>query len=288
MGSCDACDKKCNASEKQPNETDEQYRLRQAVAQRMCRIKRKYIVLSGKGGVGKSTVAANLAMTLASRGQKVGVLDVDFHGPSIPRLFGLDGAVPGGGPEGIEPVPYGAVKVMSIGFMLQKPEDAVIWRGPMKYSAIRQFLGEVNWGDLDCLIIDSPPGTGDEPLSVVQVIGNADGGIIVTTPQQVAINDVRRSVSFCRQVDLPVIGVIENMSGFACPHCKTVTPIFSEGGGEALAREMQVPFLGRVPIEPEIVRACDNGTPYIEAFRDSVTAGVFNTIAAELIGKVNG
>ena len=254
---CESCKDKCDASKKKESESDEQFKQRQAVAQRMCKIKHKYIVLSGKGGVGKSTVAANLALSLSSNGKNVGLLDIDIHGPSIPKLLDLEKAQVAGHSNQMDPVLFENLKVMSIGFLLRQRDDAIIWRGPLKYTVIRQFLGEVEWGDLDYLIVDSPPGTGDEPLSVIQIIDNADGAIIVTTPQQVALNDVRKSVNFCRQVDLPVTGVIENMSGFTCPKCGEVSKIFQQGGGEQMAKDMNVPFLGRIPIEPDIVNSCD-------------------------------
>ncbi|MFC1582413.1 P-loop NTPase [Planctomycetota bacterium] len=280
---CKSCSEKCDASEKGPNESEEQFLQRQAVAKRMCKIKRKFVVLSGKGGVGKSTVAANLALSLSSRGRKVGLLDVDIHGPSIPKLFGLDDAQLKSDGAAMLPVTYKGLKVMSIGFTLLNRDEAVIWRGPLKYGAIRQFLGEVEWGELDYLIVDSPPGTGDEPLSVVQQIGDAAAGVIVTTPQQISISDVRKSVTFCQKMDLPVAGVIENMSGFVCPKCREVTHIFKQDGGMQMAKDMGVPFLGKIPIDPEIVNACDSGTPFVSEHKDSETALVFEGIVEQLL-----
>jgi len=254
------------------------------IHEKMMRINHKILVLSGKGGVGKSTAAANMAVTLALEGKKVGLLDVDIHGPSIPVILNLNGQKLEADGETIIPVEMNKnLKVMSIGFMLHNVDDAVIWRGPMKYQVIKQFLKDVDWGELDFLIIDSPPGTGDEPLSVIQLLGDADGAVIVTTPQNVAISDVRRSISFCRKLELPIIGVLENMSGFVCPKCGEVTDIFKSGGGEKMAKEMKVPFLGKIPIDPQIVEACDSGKPYIEHFRETQTARSFKNSIMPLL-----
>lgn len=206
-------------------------------------IHHKILVMSGKGGVGKSTVAANLAISLALQGRRVGLMDVDIHGPSIPKMLHLEDVEVGANEQGwIQPVELAGVKMMSIGLLLRDRDAAVIWRGPLKMSAIKQFLEEVEWGELDYLIIDAPPGTGDEPLSVCQLAAPLTGAVVVTTPQDVATADVRRSITFCRQLDLPVLGVVENMSGFVCPHCNTVTEIFKSGGGERMAESMGVSF----------------------------------------------
>ena len=242
----------------------------------------KLLVMSGKGGVGKSTVAANLAASLALMGKSVGLLDVDIHGPSIPKLMGLENNRPVMDGHAIVPIEVGNLKVMSIGFLLESDRDAVIWRGPMKYGVIQQFLKDVEWGPLDYLVIDAPPGTGDEPLSVAQLIGQPAGAILVTTPQDLAVADVRRSVSFCEKVSLPVVGIIENMSGLVCPHCKEMIPLFKIGGGEALAREMNVPFLGSIPIDPEIVECGDNGTPYAHRFAERMAANKFAAIVSRI------
>ncbi|HCE43990.1 MAG TPA: ATP-binding protein [Lentisphaeria bacterium] len=230
---------------------------------RMGRIRHKIIVLSGKGGVGKSTFAANLAVSLSMAGKKVGLLDVDIHGPSIPKMLKLDDSRIGATDGAIHPVDKGGMKVLSIGFLLRDRDDAVIWRGPMKANVIKQFLMDVEWGELDYLVIDSPPGTGDEPLSVCQLLKNPDGAVVVTTPQDVAVADVRKSINFCRQLEIPVLGVVENMSGFVCPKCGELTQIFKTGGGELMAKEMKVPFLGRIPVDPAIGEACDSGNPFI-------------------------
>ena len=237
----------------------------QILKDNMNKIKHKIVVLSGKGGVGKSTVAVNLAVSLASKGLKVGLLDVDIHGPSVPKLLGLEGVMAlGGGEKTIYPVKYSDnLIVMSVGFLMADADEAVVWRGPLKYGIIKQFLSDVVWGDLDYLIVDSPPGTGDEPLSVCQLITNPDGAVIVTTPQDVALADVRKSVNFCKQLKINVIGVVENMSGFVCPHCNTVTEIFKSGGGKLMAEDMGVPFLGTIPIESQIVHSGDGGLPHL-------------------------
>ena len=250
------------------------------IKNRMDKIGKKILVMSGKGGVGKSTVATNLAMSLALEGKKVGLLDVDIHGPSIPTMLGLAKKQNlQQSEDGIEPiVAIENMKVISVSFFLEDPDSPLIWRGPMKIGIIKQFLKDVNWGELDYLIIDSPPGTGDEPLSVVQQIGKLDGGIVVTTPQEVALADVRKNINFAKKLKLPIIGVIENMSGFKCPCCDTITEIFQGSGGEHLAKEMDVKFLGKIPIEPAIAQACDSGSPYVSAFKESMTATLFTDI----------
>jgi ATP-binding protein involved in chromosome partitioning len=264
-------------------EKDRQLAERQALLARMSQVRHKILILSGKGGVGKSTVAANLALSLALGGRQVGLLDIDIHGPSIPRLLNLEGMPVQTSGEALLPVLAGdRLKVMSIGFLLRERDDAVIWRGPLKMGAIRQFLKDVEWGPLDFLIVDSPPGTGDEPLSIVQLLEKADGAVIVTTPQELALNDVRKCINFCRQLSLPVMGVIENMSGLVCPNCGTVVNIFKAGGGERMAREMNVPFLGSIPIDPDIVEASDSGKPYVVDYADSVTAGAFRNVIEKI------
>ncbi|MBS3762093.1 MAG: Mrp/NBP35 family ATP-binding protein [Planctomycetes bacterium] len=245
----------------------------------MSQVKHKVVVLSGKGGVGKSTVAANLAAALAETERKVGLLDADIHGPSAPRIFNLEdqGATSDG--ESIVPVPYeDNLKIMSIGFLLEARNDAVIWRGPLKMNVLRQFLSDVNWGELDFLVVDLPPGTGDEPLSIGQLIPDADGGIVVTTPQGLALNDVRKCINFCKQIELPVIGVVENMSGFICPHCGEKSDIFGTGGGETMAEEMDVPFLARIPIDPAVVLSCEGEGPHVQIHPDSATTKAFQPV----------
>jgi ATP-binding protein involved in chromosome partitioning len=250
----------------------------------MERIGQKILVLSGKGGVGKSTVAANLAISLAEAGKTVGLLDIDVHGPSIPKLMGLVGRRPQSDGSALNPVEVAEnLKVMSIGFLVDSREDAVIWRGPMKYNVIRQFLKDVTWGRLDYLVIDSPPGTGDEPLAVAQLVGRPASALIVTTPQDLAVADVRRSISFCQALDLPVLGVIENMSGLVCPHCDRQIDLFKVGGGESLAEEMGVPFLGRIPLDPRIVASGDSGQPFVQAFAGSPAAKAFARVVTPIL-----
>ncbi|MFZ5833441.1 MAG: P-loop NTPase, partial [Planctomycetota bacterium] len=235
LGECSKTE--CSSKQRGPDESEQDFRDRQALAQRMCQIGQKLLVMSGKGGVGKSTVAANLAISLALAGEQVGLLDVDIHGPSIPKLMGLDDARVVTHDGALVPLEIGDnLKVISIAFFLPSNRDAVIWRGPMKYGVIKQFLKDVAWGSLDYLVIDAPPGTGDEPLSVAQLVGQPAGAILVTTPQDLAIADVRRSVSFCEKVSMPVVGIIENMSGLLCPHCGGQIDLFKTGGGESLAR----------------------------------------------------
>jgi ATP-binding protein involved in chromosome partitioning len=287
---CDSCQStSCSAQKMRADESSEEFKERQALLARLCRIKHKVIVLSGKGGVGKSTVAANLALSLAARGKRTGLLDVDIHGPSIPRMLGLEGYPIGSDHDQLVPVPLGdALKVMSIGFLLRGTDEAVIWRGPLKMGVIKQFLRDVAWGELDYLVIDSPPGTGDEPLSVIQLIEDLDGAVVVTTPQDISVIDVRRSIQFCRAVHTPVLGVIENMSGFVCPHCGRTTEIFKSGGGEKMAHDMNVPFLGRIPLDARIASACDQGTPYLKAFSDSESARAFAGAMDVLIAALEG
>jgi len=282
---CNSCDSdSCSAREPQQDETEDAFLERQALARRMCQIGHKILILSGKGGVGKSTVAVNLAFSLANAGKRVGLLDVDIHGPSVPRLLGLGPSAIQGREDAMRPVVYSErLKVMSIGFLLPEPDAAVIWRGPLKMSVIKQFLKDVDWGELDYLIIDSPPGTGDEPLSVCQLIPDADGAIIVTTPQEIALADVRKSISFCRTVAMPILGVIENMSGFVCPKCGEVTDIFKSGGGAQMALELGVPFLGSIPIDASVVEASDAGRPCVGELGATRTSAAFESAIGPIL-----
>ncbi|HOT29080.1 MAG TPA: Mrp/NBP35 family ATP-binding protein [Candidatus Ozemobacteraceae bacterium] len=286
---CSSCsDTTCSSKTRNPDESADDFLRRQRLQGNLCRIKHIFFVLSGKGGVGKSTVAANLALSLGMNGYSAGLLDIDLHGPSIPTMLGLaDVRAESAGNGLIKPVELtSVVKVMSVAFLLQGNDDAVIWRGPMKAGVIEQLVADVDWGPLDALVVDCPPGTGDEPLSIVQTVGKADGAIIVTTPQQVATADVRRSISFCHRLDLPVLGVIENMSGFVCPHCNETTEIFSKGGGETMAADMGVPFLGRIPIDPELMGAGDRGVPYVQRFSERPAAKAFSKAILPLIGRM--
>ena len=253
------------------------------IKETMARIKNKILVLSGKGGVGKSTVSVHLAVALAELGKDTGLLDVDLHGPSIPGLLGLSQQHLESEAGSLVPLLYGPrLKVISMGSIVGDQDTAVIWRGPRKGGAIRQLLGDVNWGPLDYLIIDAPPGTGDEPLSVAQTIPGVKA-VVVTTPQQVAIRDVRRSLKFLNKVGMPVLGIIENMSGLTCPHCGKEITLFKKGGGEDLAKEWGLPFLGRIPLDPRLVEEADAGLPFFKGHEDSVIWQAFQQIAREVI-----
>jgi len=277
-------------SRRQPQAMDEAQRRReeQVLQGRMENIRQKLLVLSGKGGVGKSTVAANLAVSLALAGKTVGLLDVDVHGPSIPKLLGLEGQqIRVAGDEMLPIRMKDNLAVMSIGFLLQKGTDAVIWRGPRKFHVIRQFLKDVAWGRLDYLVVDSPPGTGDEPMSVAQLVGSSAAAVIVTTPQDVAVSDVRRCVSFCNALSLPIVGILENMSGFVCPKCGERLDVFKTGGGKALADETGVPFLGQIPIDPDIVTSGDAGKPFIDKRTQTPAGEAFaNVVRLILDGQI--
>ena len=239
----------------------------------MENIKHKFLVLSGKGGVGKSTIAVNLAVWLSMQGKNVGLLDIDIHGPSIPKLLNLDGKGIQAEADKIKPFSYSdTLKVMSIGFLLPDESNAVIWRGPMKHNLLKQFTSEVEWGQLDYLVVDCPPGTGDEPLSIVQLISGIDGAVIITTPQQLSVADVKKCVTFCKQLDLPVLGVIENMSGFVCPQCGSRIEIFKSRGGEQMAKDFNLSFLGSILIDSDMVFACDSGKPFVRFNTQSPTA----------------
>jgi Mrp family chromosome partitioning ATPase len=251
----------------------------------MCLIRHKIIVMSGKGGVGKSTVAVNIAADLQRSGKRVGLLDADLHGPSIPRLMGLEGHEAEVRDGAVVPIEADSgLKVMSIGFLIgRNPDTAVIWRGPVKIGIIRQFLADVAWGELDYLVIDCPPGTGDEPMTLVQMLEEADGGVIVTTPQEVAVSDVRRSIGFCRKLGLKILGIVENMSGYVCPDCGKRVDIFRAGGGRRLAEQAGVPFLGAIPVEPDITVASDVGRPYVDLQKDSAAQRAFEEVIRPIL-----
>lgn len=250
----------------------------------LSKIKNRLLIFSGKGGVGKSTVATNLSLALAERGMQVGLLDVDIHGPNLAKMLGVEGRRMGAvGKDRILPVPItDNLKLVSMAFLLQNPDLPVIWRGPLKMKAIQQFLGDVEWGNLDWLIVDSPPGTGDEPLSVAQLIP-ATGAIIVTTPQDVSVLDSRKAVNFARKLNLQIVGIIENMSGLICPHCGGRINLFKDGGGEKAARELGVTFLGKVPIDPNIVESGDNGKPFVSSQSESEATKSFIKIVEKVM-----
>jgi Mrp family chromosome partitioning ATPase len=260
----------------------------QKILEKLKDIKHKIVVMSGKGGVGKSTVAANLAITLASKGKKVGLLDMDLTGPNIPKMLGVEDEKLYGTDDGILPVKVmEGLHVISSAYMLPNKEMAIIWRGPMKIGAIQQLLGEINWGKLDYLIIDMPPGTSDEPLSVAQSIPENDGAIIVTTPQEVSLLDIYKSLNFAEKLKMPIIGIVENMSGFVCPHCSKKSDIFKSGGGKRAAEKYKVPFLGSIPLDPKIVEGADAGKPFVTQEKDSPAAKAFLKAVAKIEEIVN-
>jgi len=253
------------------------------IGERLRGVKHKLVVMSGKGGVGKSTVAANLAMSLAMHGKSVGIVDCDIHGPTIPKMLGVEDRMPTMSEKGMEPVPVPPrLKLMSMGFLISNRDSPVIWRGPLKMAAIKQFLGEVNWGELDYMIIDLPPGTGDEPLSVAQLLPTPDGAIIVTTPQDVALLSVRKSINFARALKMPVLGLIENMSGFTCPHCGKTMNVFGSGGGRKACMDLTVPLLGCIPLDPVIAETGDSGKPFVLESSGSPSVKAFDEIARKV------
>ncbi|XP_060582996.1 cytosolic Fe-S cluster assembly factor NUBP2 homolog isoform X2 [Ruditapes philippinarum] len=246
------------------------------------------LVLSGKGGVGKSTVASQLALGLMHSGKKVGLLDVDLCGPSVPKMFGVERSDIHQCPEGWLPVYVDKEQrlgVMSIGFLIEGKDDAVVWRGPKKNAMIRQFLSDVVWRDIDYLVIDTPPGTSDEHITVIESLKSycPDGALLVTTPQGVAVGDVRRELTFCHKTGVPILGIVENMSGFACPCCGEVTNVFSKGGGEALAKQAHVPFLGCIPLDPQLAQSLEEGKDFQELFTQSPTNNALNEVLKKLI-----
>ena len=271
------------AQNQENNNFDEQeVRIRKNMQQ----IKHKIVVMSGKGGVGKSTLSTNIAYGLALAGKKVGLLDADLHGPKIPLMLGVEGMKLSSLEEPLRL--NDNLKVVSLSFYLENPNDPIIWRGPAKIGAIRQLLGDVNWGEIDYLVVDLPPGTGDEPLTVAQTLGDADGSVIVTTPQDVAILDSRKSVKFSKMVGMTILGIVENMSGFVCPHCDERIDIFKSGGGEKAAEEMEVDLLGKIPMTPEMVHAGDEGKPYIFSKMEGVAYSALNSVVQKIIDKVEG
>ncbi|WMW22098.1 Mrp/NBP35 family ATP-binding protein [Methanolobus mangrovi] len=245
----------------------------------MRAIKKKIMVMSGKGGVGKSTVAANLAARLAERGHKVGLLDADIHGPSIPKMFGIEDQRPTVDENGIVPISITEnLSVMSVALLLEDRDAPVIWRGPAKMAAIKQFLEDVSWGKLDYLIVDLPPGTGDEPLSIAQLIEKMEGAVVVTTPQDVALVSVRKSIKFAEILKVPVIGIVENMSGIICPHCDEMIDLFGKGGVEKASTDFNVPVLGELPMDPKIAEIEDSGKVHTDINEEMLWGKSFATI----------
>jgi Mrp family chromosome partitioning ATPase len=256
---------------------------------RMGKVKHKIAVISGKGGVGKTLVTVNLAAILAREkgAGKVGILDADIHGPCVPTMLGLKGSRLESGPPGIFPVySDGGIKVVSMAFLLPNDDSPVIWRGPIKMGAIKQLLSEVAWGELEYLLVDLPPGTGDEPLTVLQLLPDAEGVIIVTIPSEVSGDVVRKAVTFAKMLKVPILGIVENMSGLTCPHCGEVIEVFKGGVGRKVAEDMGVPFLGSIPIDPRVSEDSDCGTPFVDEHPDSVAAKAFVDIVKKIVELV--
>jgi len=273
---CDACSQKNACADKE--------RAESCAFDRMNKIRHKIIIASGKGGVGKSTVSVNLAWALKAKGYSVGLLDADITGPSIPKLLGIEDQKMKNGPYGVQPGDASGIKVASMALLLPNRDSAIVWRGPMKMAAIRQFVKDVLWGDLDFLLIDLPPGTSDEPLSVIQLIPDMTGAIVVTTPQEVSLLDSRKAVNMVKSMKVPVLGIIENMSGLSCPHCGEFIDIFSTGGGKKAAEELEVPFLGAIPLDPEVRVLGDRGVPFVD--RATSAEGSFKEIVDRLQERV--
>lgn len=275
---CETCSTSDNCNDKALNEQD--YKINAFLGN----VKHKLMVMSGKGGVGKSTVAANLAIALSEKGYSVGLLDVDLHGPSIAGILGLTGIPLNADGDQLLPYQYNEnLQVMSVQGLLADPDDALIWRGPLKIGVIRQFLADTKWADLDYLIVDCPPGTGDEPLTIIQTIKDAQA-VIVTTPQEVSLADVRKSINFCQQAEVAILGIVENMSGFVCPDCGAVHNIFKSGGGAKLAAERNINFLGKLPIDPQVVDSEDSGNP--TASMSATTKEALQAVVVNIIKNV--
>jgi len=256
----------------------------QTIESTLKKIKNKLLVMSGKGGVGKSSMAANIAVGLSNKGFKVGLMDVDLHGPSIHGIMGIEGLLEITSEKLVIPKAFNDnLKVVSMQSLMQEADQAVIWRGPLKNGVIRQFIADMQWGELDYLIIDSPPGTGDEPLSVAQTIHDARA-VVVTTPQDVALADVRKSINFCKKMNMEIVGVIENMGPFQCPHCGKEIALFKQGGGQVTAEKAQVPFLGTVPFDPKVVHACDDGKPIMSQSLDNDYTRAMNVVIDKILG----
>ncbi len=284
LHSCEMCeynnDTDCKADHNEHN--------RWLVNKRMEDIKYKLIVGSNKGGVGKSTVTTNLAIALAEKGYKVGLADADLHGPNIPKLLGAESVRLKAEDEGINPyITKGGVAVASLGFLIEDPNMHIAWRDAVKYDFIIELLGNINWGKLDYLLIDLPPGTGNEQITIIDFIGDVDGAIIVTTPQELALLDARKMISFARDSNVPIVGVIENMSTLTCPHCQGEIDVFKKDGGKNLAEELVLPYLGKIPLDGEITAQSDAGEPIVTSRPDSVAAKAFMQLADNCIKFLN-
>lgn len=271
------------------NPWEEKARQADQIKQRMSKIKHKIAIISGKGGVGKSLVTVNLAIGLARNGRKgkIAILDADLTGPCIPKMMGLKGLKMEMGPDGILPTKgSGDIGVVSMDFLLPSDDAPVIWRGPLKMGAIRQFLEEVAWGDLDYLLVDLPPGTGDESLSILQLLPEMDGVIIVTIPSEVSQAVVKKAVTFARKMSVPILGIVENMSGMVCPHCGELIDVFSKGGGAKVSDEMDVELLGSIPLDPQVAADSDDGVPFIVKHPESPASKEFTQIIKKIEKKV--
>ncbi|MBW1616736.1 MAG: Mrp/NBP35 family ATP-binding protein [Deltaproteobacteria bacterium] len=288
MGSCSSQgggSNKIASSCPSQNQQTKQPGSDEAIKEALDKIKNKLMIMSGKGGVGKSSVTINLAMALADKGFKVGILDVDIHGPDIPRMLGIKDMLEMTEDKKLAPLKYSDnLKAVSIEALSVNKDDAIIWRGPMKYSAINQFLGEVKWGELDYLLIDSPPGTGDEPLTIAQKINDAQA-VIVTTPQEISLADVRKSINFCNTVKMKMLGLVENMSGCVCPHCSETIPLFGTGGGEKTAKDAKINFLGKIPFDSNMVKCGDAGKSFLKEHPNSPMAKAFLETAQKIINN---
>lgn len=277
----------CPSSKDGEKKTNAQFELQnELISSTLARIKHKLFIMSGKGGVGKSSVTVNLAAALAAQGHKVGILDVDIHGPSVPTLLGLKGALDVDRGSLVMPKQFNDnLSAVSMESLLKDPDQAVLWRGPMKTSAIRQFVSDVQWGDLDFLLVDSPPGTGDEPMTVLKTIPDALC-VVVTTPQEVSLSDVRKSINFLQYANANILGVVENMSGLICPHCHKGIDLFKKGGGKDLAEKYGLEFLGAIPLDPATVVAGDMGTPVVLLEEDSFAKDAFLKLSREVTTAV--
>lgn len=276
LHTCEMCefnnDTDCKADHNEHN--------RWLVNKRMSDIKFKLIVGSNKGGVGKSTVTTNLAVALAEKGFKVGLADADLHGPNIPKLVKADHIRLKSEEDGIIPFETkNGMKVASLGFLIEDPNMHIAWRDAVKYDFIIELLGNINWGPLDYLLIDLPPGTGNEQITIIDFIGDVDGAVIVTTPQELALLDARKMVSFARDSNVPIVGIIENMSTLTCPHCNHEVDVFKKGGGEKLAQELVIPYLGKIPLDADITIQSDNGEPIVLSRPGSAAAKAFMKLA---------